>query len=513
MFQQLTRRTLFAAGLAALLAASTAAFAANKPAVDRDTVVMAISKEIGSLDALVVATGDSQRYGWQMFDTLYAFDKTGNMVPSLATGYTLSSDQLEYKFTLRQGVKFHNGDVMTSADVKYSMERILDPAVKSTRRPNFAAVLASVEAPDDHTVVFKLKEQDGAFMNKLAGYLFVIPKKYTESLPSPEAFGRQPVASGPFKFVEQRIGQHVIIERFDDYFGTKPKVKRIIFRVVPEPASRVNALLSGEADIADGLNPSDISRLEKTEGVDVMSTPVGSPLAVRLYSNDPQSPLAKREVRLALNHAVDANAIIKSVLYGAGKPLSSYISSFYPYGADASLKPYDFNPGKARDLLRKAGYPNGFEIGLYSASDMPKEIAETVAAYWAAVGVRAKIQRIDYAAWSRLNNTHKSGPTTIMQFSNAIYDPIHPVYGAASKNGTWSDYYNPEVEALIEKASKVADPQGRGEIFKQIGRLLNEDGHAVLLSELYYVFGKSSALQWEPQIGIAWYSMRDLAWK
>jgi peptide/nickel transport system substrate-binding protein len=514
MARQLKRRTILAAATAiAWLGVTPASMAANKPAVDRDTVVVAVSKEIGSLDALVVATGDSQRYGWQMFDTLYAFDKKGNMVPSLATGYTLSADQLEYRFTLRRDVKFHNGDVMTSADVKYSMERILDPAVKSTRRPNFAPVIDKVEIPDGATVVFRLKEPDGAFMNKLAGYLFIIPKKYTEALPNPEAFGRQPIATGPFKFVEQVVGQHVVLERFDDYFGEKPKVKRIIFRVVPEPSSRVNALLAGEVDIADGLSSSDIGRLEKAGGIDVMPTPIGSPLAVRLYSNDPQSPLSKRDVRLALNYAVDSNAIIKNILHGAGKPLTSYISSFYPYGADPDLKPYEFNPAKARELLKKAGYPNGFELGLYSASDMPKELAETVAAYWAAVGVKAKIQRIDYAAWSRLNNTHKSGPATIMQFSNAIYDPIHPIYGAASKHGTWSDYYNPEVEALIEKASQVADPKGRGEIFKQIGRILKDDGHAVLLTELYYVFGKNAALNWEPQIGIAWYSMRDLAWK
>lgn len=490
-----------------------AASAANKPAVDRDTVVMAIGKEIGSLDALVVATGDSQRYGWQVFDTLYAFDKKGNMVPSLAESYSLSQDQLEYKFKLRSGVKFHNGDVMTSADVKYSMERVLDPATKSTRRPNFAPVVAGVDAPDEHTVVFRLKEPDGAFLNKLAGYLFVVPKKYTESLPNPEAFGRQPIGTGPFKFVEQKIGQHVILERFDDYFGAKPRIKRLVFKLVPEPISRVNALLTGEVDISDLLPASEIARLRETAGIDVMPTPIGSPLAVRLYSNDPQSPLSKRDVRLALNYAIDANAIIKNVLHGAGKPLSSYISSFYPYGADPALKPYGYNPAKARELLKKAGYPNGFELGLYSASDMPKEVAETVAAYWSVIGVKAKVQRLDYAAWSRLNNTHKSGPATIMQFSNAIYDPIHPVYGAAAKNGTWSDYYNPEVEALIEKSAGVADREGRDKIFKQIGHRLNEDAHAVLISELYYVFGKNADIQWEPQVGIAWYNLRDIGWK
>jgi peptide/nickel transport system substrate-binding protein len=145
------------------------------PAADRDTVVMAVGKGFDSLDPQVVTTGSSQRYAWQMFDTLYAFDDVGNMVPSLATSYKISADKLQYTFALRSDVKFHNGETMTSADVKYSLERILDPRTRSTRRPNFEPVVASVEAPDDHTVVFKLKVLDGAFLNKIAGYLYIVP--------------------------------------------------------------------------------------------------------------------------------------------------------------------------------------------------------------------------------------------------------------------------------------------------------------------------------------------------
>ncbi|WP_375460058.1 ABC transporter substrate-binding protein [uncultured Enterovirga sp.] len=485
----------------------------GKPAVDRDTVVMAIGKEIFNLDGQVTASGDSQRFGWQLYDTLYALDRKGDIVPSLATGHTRSEDGLIYTFTLRTDVKFHNGDAMTAADVAFSMDRILDPAVKSTRRPAFAPIMAKSEAKDASTVVFTLKEPDGAFLNKVAGYFFIVPKAYAEKLGSPEAFARAPVGTGPYRFVEQKIGQSVSFERFDGYFGPKPGIKRLVMRLIEEPSSRVNALLTGEVDLSDGIPTSEIERLKKTTGITVQSVPIGSPLAVRLYANDPSLPISKAKVRLALNYAMDVNSLIKNVLHGAGAPLTSYISSYYSYGVDKTLKPYGFNPAKAKQLLREAGYPNGFEIQIYSSSDWPKEIAETLAAYWSQVGVKAKIQRIDYAAWSRLNNTHKSGPMTLMQMSNAIFDPIHPVTGAASKAGTWSDYSHPEVEELILAANKSAERSERDRIFKKIGAILHDDAQSVLISEIFYVFAGDSSLAWEPQPGIAWYDLRTIRWK
>lgn len=501
------------AAAASLCAASLPGIAASKPAVDRDTIVMAIGKDIGSMDVQQVTTGDSQRYAWQMFDTLYAFDKTGKMVPRLASGHTISDDQLEYRFTLRTDVKFHNGDPMTSADVKFSIDRILDPATKSTRRPNFLPVVAATEAPDPKTMVFRLKMPDGAFLNKVAGFLYIVPKRYTESLGSPEAFARAPVGTGPFKFVEQKIGERVVLERFDDYFGPKPKIKRLVFKFIGEPTSRVNALLTGEVDIADLLPTNAIERLKAAPGVDVMPTAIGSPLGIKLYANDPELPVYKKDVRLALQYAIDTNAIIKSVFHGVGKPLVTYLSSHYLYGIDPELKPFPYDPKKARELLRKAGYPNGFDFTLVSGSDQPKELAEAVAAYWGAVGVRTKINRMDYTAWIRAHNVHKSGPATISQFSNAIFDPIHVFYGSAAKDGTWSDYYNPQVEALLDKASQVSDIAGRDVIFRRVSRILHDDAYYVLLTEVYYVFGKNSNVNWQPQVGSSWYNLRDLSWK
>jgi peptide/nickel transport system substrate-binding protein len=317
---------------------------------------------------------------------------------------------------------------------------------------------------------------------------------------------------GPYKFVEQKIGQYVSFERFEGYYGKKPGIKHLIFKFIPDSGSRVNALLAGEVDAADYIAPNDMARL-KAANFSVHPVPVGSPLAVRLYSNVPNTPLAKRDVRLALNYALDVNAIIKNVLDGVGAPMASYISASYPYGVDPALKPYGYHPAKAKKLLAEAGYPRGFDTDLYCSSDNPKTLCEAIVAYWSAVNVRAHIKVMSYAAWSRLNNTHKNGPMTIMQFSNAIYDPIHPLMGGASKEGTWSDYSNPEVEKLLEESNAATDRVQRDAIFRKVGRILHDDGHAVLLTELYYVYANDAALDWTPQVGSAYYNFRQIRWK
>ena len=511
-------KNLIAHGVAAATIATafaTSAFAADKtkPAAGKDTLIVALDKEIQSLDAQITASGDSQRYAMQIFDTLYGFDDKGSIVPRMADSSKISPDGLTYTFNLRKGIKFHNGDAFTSEDVKYSIERIIDPASKSTRRPFFAPVIDSIQTPSPTSVVIKLKQADGAFMNKIAGFLFIVGKNYTSKLATPEAFAAAPIGTGPFRVKENKIGQYLELERFEDFYGEKPGIKNLTFKYIPEPTSRVNAILAGEIDIASMVPLPDVERLRKDTALNVITNPVSSPMHVRLYSNVAGAPLSKVEVRKALNHAVDANAIIKGVFHGVGAPMGTFISKYFPYGSSPDIQPYPYDPAKAKQLLTQAGYPNGFDIELNDAVGTPKEFAEAVAAYLGQVGVRVKINRIDYAAWSRLNNTHKSGPMTTTQFTNAIYDPIHPVAGSFSKAGTWSDYYNPEVEKYIAELDSTTGAEARGALFRKIGKALHDDAAALLVTELFNVFAKKKEINWEIQQGSGFLNFRKVSWQ
>ena len=485
----------------------------GKPAVDRDTVVFAIAGDIGNLDAQVASTGDSHRYAAALNDTLYGFDAKGHLEPRVATQVTISPDGMNYVFTLRRDVKFHNGATLTSKDVKFSFERILNPETRSTRRPNFAPVVEAVSTPDDWTVAVKLKKADGAFLNKVAGYMFLVPKAYTESLLTAEAFSKAPIGCGPLRFVEQKVGQSVEFARFDGFWGKKPGIKKLIYKVVPEPTSRVNALITGEVDLADSIPPVEVARLKLLAGLAVAPVKVGSPLLVRIYSNVPGTPMNNVKVRQALNMGYDANAIIKNVLHGIGEPMPTFISSVYPYGLDPAMKPYSYDPVRARRLLSEAGYPNGFDTEIYSSSVMPRDVTEALVAYWSSIGVRAKVKFIDYAAWARLDNTHKGGPMSVTRFPNAIYDPSHPVGGGVAKAGAWSDYENAEIEKLFEQSEGVADREGRDRIFRRINRILHEDAHSVPITELFIVFARDAQLNWEQPQGSGYYNLREIGWK
>ena len=485
----------------------------GKPAVDRDTLVVALPAGPGNLDPLIPASIDSAKYAWNSFDTLYGFDRQGNLEARLATAHQVSEGGLVHRFTLRRGVKFHNGDTLTAEDVKFSMERVLQPETKSTRRPFFVNTVDKVETPDAQTVVFRLKQKDGAFLNKLAGYLYIVPKAYVESLKTPEAFAQAPVGTGPYRIVSHQIGRSLEFARFDGFWGAKPAIAKLQYRFIPEPSSRANALLAGEVDVGTEIAPADIERLQAEKGLATELVAGGSPLHIRIYSNDPATPLSKPQVRLALNHAVDKDALIKSVLRGQAAPLGALIPNSYPYGSNPALKPFAYDPGRAKKLLAEAGLPNGFETSLTCPTTQPRTICEALAAYWGQVGIRTQVKVIDSAAYNRLNAAHQSGPLVVMGFANAIYDPIHVIGGAVAKDGTWSDYLNADVEALIQQVEGESDRGKRDALFQQILQRARDDGQAVLLAEPQLGYLRDPALQWKPQVAGWNLDFRGASWK
>jgi peptide/nickel transport system substrate-binding protein len=233
--------------------AARAAAVRGEPALGRDTLVAALQRNFSNLNALVAITSDSNRYLLQIYDTLYGFDGAGELIPRVALSYETADDDLTYVYHLRRGVRFHHGGELTADDVKFSLEHVLDPTSKSTRRPQFAPIIRAVEAPDPLTVVFRLKAPDGAFPNKIAGYLPLVPRDYGSSQPAADFFARSPISVGPYKVKAFSDGESLDLERFEDYWDEKPGVRRLLFKVIPEPDSRINALPAGEVDLAAAL--------------------------------------------------------------------------------------------------------------------------------------------------------------------------------------------------------------------------------------------------------------------
>lgn len=507
---------------AAALVAGVAAFggatqvwasSSDTPALDKDTLVVGLDKGFANLNAVVAVTSDSDRYTLLVFDRLFAFDKIGNLQPSLATSVEISPDGLAYTYRLREGVKFHNGSALTADDVKFTMAFALDPLTKSSRQAFFAPYVEGIDVLDPLTVRFRLKSPDGAFQNKLAGYLPIITGNYGSLEPAVEFFARTPVATGAYRVRSfSADGTQLELERFEGYWGKRPEIRRIVFRTIKDESNRLNALLAGEIDVVVGVPPQSFAALNAGTGLTAIANPVASPLIIRPYTRDPALPLSHRDVRQALNYAIDKDAIIKTVQYGIGDSLASGISRYYPYGADPSIKPYPFDPVRARALLAAAGFPNGFSTKLLCPNDYPKGITEAIAAYWAQAGVKTEIQLLDYPTFVLWNDTRRTTPMTVQQGANAIYDPVHTVGELYVKSGAWSDYSNPQVERLFAEVSPIVDTRRRGEIFQRTGRILHDNAAAIFLSEIHRIYARKRSLEWVPTQGTAALNFRDARW-
>ena len=302
-----------------------------------------------------------------IFDTLVATSSKGELVPGLATKWYISTNGLVYSFALRPGVVFHNGKAFTSADVKYSLQRMSETG-KSPHAADYA-IIDSVEAPDPMTIRLALKRPSARFLSDLAyGWAAMVPEGAGDEL------RRQPVGTGPFRFAEWVPDSHIKLAKNAKYFVPgRPYLDELTYRVVPDETARLTALKAGELDIADRIPPQSVAELKKTAGVKVETFPRNTLSEVAI--NEETKPFTSLKVRRALFHATDRKAVLEGAVFGYGRLIGSFmppiISEFY-----VDLNPrYPYDPEKAKALLAEAGFPHGFETTLGVATVQKKRCA------------------------------------------------------------------------------------------------------------------------------------------
>ncbi len=296
-----------------------------------------------------------------MFDGLVTRTVDGRVVPEIAEDWTATSDT-EYIFRIRPGVKFHNGDALTADDVVFSFDRVIrDGAIggRTSPRKGLLGPLASVEKVDNRTVRLRLASPFPVLLQALV-HVQIVPRDYLVRVGDDE-FARRPVGCGPFKFVEGRLDDKVVMDRFEGYYGGSPdlgpvglaRVKRVIFRMMPDPTVRVAALKTGEVHIIQSVPAHLAASLARDRNVQVKSAE-----GTRVYCiemNCARPPFDDVRVRMAMNHAIDWDTILKTIHVGGATRLST---AFLPsgFGYNTELAPYSYDPGKARSLLAEAGY-------------------------------------------------------------------------------------------------------------------------------------------------------------
>ena len=460
------RKLLGGSALALVLALSGVAVAQDAPRQGGEMIVT-YKDDVTTLDPAI-------GYDWQnwsiiksLFDGLMDY-KPGTMelVPDLAESYEISPDGLTYTFKLRPGVKFHNGRELVAGDIKYSIERVLDPATQSPGAGFFGSI-ASIEAPDPQTIQFKLSRPDATFLHVMAiNFAHAVPKEEVDKHGAD--FGKNPVGTGAFKLAEWTLGQRLVLERNADYFKAGlPHLDRITFEVGQEPLVALLRLQRGEVDIlGDGIPPAKF--LEVTQSQDWGDNVVegGQLHTGYLTMNVNVPPFDKKEVRQAVNHAINKDRVVK-LINNRAVPANQPLPPSMP-GYAKDYQGYAYDPAKAKELLQAAGLGDGVETVLYANNTDPNpRIAQAIQQDLAAVGIKAELRTLAQANVIAAGGEKEGAPMIwsggmawIADFPDPsnFYGPILGCGGAVPGGWNWAWYCNQGLDTKAVEADSMADP-------------------------------------------------------
>ncbi|HZR56845.1 MAG TPA: ABC transporter substrate-binding protein [Terriglobales bacterium] len=442
---------------------------------DSDTLVMIIESSPTNLDPRVGLDAQSERIDELLFDALLMRDAKLNVQPGLAERWDIP-DPLTYVFHLHQGVKFHDGRPLTSRDVKWTFDSILQGKVRSTKSSTYRFV-ERIDAPDDSTVVFHLKEPSATLLWNLSeGAIGIVPYA------SGDEESRHPVGSGPFRFISAEQDKDVVIEQNDNYWGDKARLKQVRFIVVPDTTTRALELRKGSADIAINALTADMEvALRREKSLEIMREP-GTVLAYLAFNM--RDPILKDlHVRQALAYAIDRRPLIHYLWHDFAQPAISILPP-QSWAYDSSLPTYDYNPGRARQLLDAAGYApvNGVRFHLVmktSTEESSRLMAAVLQQQLREVGIALDIRSFEYATFF-FDVTHGAFELYSLRWIGGNEDPdiFEYVFHSARftpKGANRSFYSNPRIDILIDQARRELDQNTRRQLYDEIQQILAQD--------------------------------------
>jgi peptide/nickel transport system substrate-binding protein len=410
--------------------------------------------------------------------------------PSLAESWQVSPDGRAYTFTLRKGVKFHNGDTLTSEDVKFSFERYKGASAQAIKDR-----VAAVETPDPLHVRFLLKNPWPDFMTfytAASGAGWIVPKKYVEKV-GDDGFKKAPVGAGPYKFVSFNPGVELVLEAFEDYWRKAPSVKRLVFKVITDESTRLAALKRGEIDIVYSIRGELAEELQRSPGLTLKPTVIQAPQWVSMLDQwDPKSPWHDRRVRLAANLAVDRKALNQAITLGHSKLTYSIIPSSFDYYWQPPA--YEFDPAQAKKLLAEAGYPNGFDAGDYFIDVSYANVQEPIAGFLQQVGIRTKlISRERASHWSTYAD--KKYKNMAYTASGAFGNAATRIESYVVKDGTYVYGSYPDIDSLFKDQAAELDRKKREALLHKIQQLMREKVMHIPIWELAFINGQGPRVQ------------------
>jgi peptide/nickel transport system substrate-binding protein len=479
--------TVFVVILAIALPASLFATGAQEEEVS--TIDFALSGNPDTLDPHATSGTLTFQVIRSFYDTLIEPNTEGRLVPALAESWSVSDDNLTWTFTLRDGVTFHNGDELTSADVKATLQRVMAEETSSPKASEFEAI-QEIETPDDRTVVLRLDQPHAPLLSTLAsGWGAILPKSLIDS---GHDFANEPVGSGPFVFQEWIRDNRITMDANQDYWmDGLPRVGRVVINIIVEPAVQVQGLLAGQLDIIDTVPSEDVEQVRENEETKVQRDL--SSLVMVLALNTDRAPLDQVAVRQAIAQSIDKQAALNTA-YGGGEPVSTFMDYSDPYYVDFSnILPYD--PEAARRKLEEAGVDLDEPLTMalpqnYEAHVQAGQVYEDMLSD---IGLTIDLQLVDWSTW--LSDVYRGGnyDLTVIGHTGKL-DPD----GRLSGYGTGESYVgweNERAASLIEEARTVVEFEERKELYAEVLELMAREVPHVYVGSNYRYIGLRSNVE------------------
>ena len=439
-------------------------------------LVVGVPQDLGdSLDPYQMVAAGTREVLFNVYEGLVKPNADGDFEPAVAEGWELSDDGLTYTFTLREGVKFHNGADVTVDDVLYSYET----CAATTVIDSLGAALSNVKEvkADGNSVVITLAEPSPDFLS-YAAMVYIVPAGYSGQATSP-------VGTGPFKFVSRSVQDSLVLEKFADYYGTPVYLDKVTVKVYEDNNAKMTALGAGSLDLAIHMTADQLASIDEAEYKTIEGT---MNLAVGMYLNHAVKPLDNEQVRQAMNYAVDAQYILDMTSDGAGALIgTSMYPAFGKYFDESLASVYSPDLDKAKALMEEAGYPNGFNLKLTIPSNYSiyMSMAEVLEQQLGQIGVKVTIEPVEWGTWISDVYTARNFESTIIGFDAATLSAGAMLNRWMSTDpSNMINYRDPTYDELMAKAMASTDDEEQTDLYKQAAARLNENAANLYIEDM-----------------------------
>jgi len=470
-------------------------------------LVVDISSDPSTLDPGLQYNTASYTVYRNIFDNLLRRDPESlEIIPWVAESWEQTSETT-WEFMIKEGIKFQDGSDLTTEDVVFSIERILDPDFGSAQFANFS-MIEKVET-DGNKLILTTAEPSPTLLTQLVN-LSIVPKSYVEEVGA-EEFNLTPMGSGPYKFEKWDKGSQVVLTKNEDYWNGDPEIEQVVFRAVTNAASRLADLQSGQADVIFPVSPDDIATIEQNESLKILSTPTER-VSYLAFNTLGDNPAKDEKVRQAIAYGINYDELITTLLGGYGDKVSQVLTPF-ALGYSENIDGYDYDPEKAKQLLAEAGYEDGVTVDFATSPAYDQVIVEAIQGSLSTIGIDINIVSTDQATYLQKVQNGKSdwGGIRLGNWSCACLDADGTIYPLFRTGTVWSSYTNQEFDAVVDAARTSTNEEERLKFYEEALTILNEDVPGIGLWQLHQIYGVSKDLEWKPDAQESFFVF-DMSW-